>query len=60
MFECDVDRDEGSVKLKRRAFLLTSVSAVAGLAVWSMRKPRLAEATGSKEAAARASMPAPI
>ena len=44
MFECDVDRDEGSVKLKRRAFLLTSVSAVAGLAVWSMRKPRLAEA----------------
>jgi peptide-methionine (R)-S-oxide reductase len=43
------EMEKGSVQLKRRAFLLTSVSAVAGLAVWSLRKPRLAEATASKE-----------
>jgi peptide-methionine (R)-S-oxide reductase len=40
----------GSVNLKRRAFLLSSASAVAGLAVWSLRKPRLVEALASKEA----------
>ncbi len=48
MFEYEVEKDERAVKLKRRAFLITSASAVAGLAVWSLRKPRLAEATGSK------------
>jgi hypothetical protein len=35
MFESEVEKDEGSVQLKRQAFLLTSTSAVAGLAVWS-------------------------
>jgi peptide-methionine (R)-S-oxide reductase len=49
MFESEVEKDEGSVRFKRRAFLLTSASAVAGLAVWSLRKPRLVEATASKE-----------
>jgi peptide-methionine (R)-S-oxide reductase len=48
MFEFEVKNDERSM-LKRRAFLLTSVSAVAGLALWSLRKPRLVEATASKE-----------
>jgi peptide-methionine (R)-S-oxide reductase len=48
VFEYEVEKDERAVKLKRRAFLITSASAVAGLAVWSLRKPRLAEATGSK------------
>jgi peptide-methionine (R)-S-oxide reductase len=48
MFESELE--EGSTKLKRRAFLLTSVSAVAGLAVWSMRKPQFVEAMGSKDA----------
>jgi peptide-methionine (R)-S-oxide reductase len=47
MFESELEK--GSVKLKRRAFLLASASAVAGLAAWSLRKPRLAEATASKE-----------
>ena len=49
MFESGVERDPPSVNLKRRAFLVTSASAVAGLAVWSLRKPRLAEATASTE-----------
>jgi peptide-methionine (R)-S-oxide reductase len=47
VFEPEVE--QASVKLKRRAFLVTSASAVAGLALWSMKKPRLAEATASKE-----------
>ncbi|HXM63101.1 MAG TPA: peptide-methionine (R)-S-oxide reductase MsrB [Terriglobales bacterium] len=49
MFESATEKDEGSGKLKRRAFLVSSASAVAGLAIWSFRKPRLAEATSSKE-----------
>jgi peptide-methionine (R)-S-oxide reductase len=47
LFEPLVEKE--SVKLKRRAFLWTSASAVAGLAVWSLRKPRLAEATASEK-----------
>jgi peptide-methionine (R)-S-oxide reductase len=47
MFESELEKP--SVKLKRRAFLVTSASAIAGLAVWSLRKPRLAEATASKQ-----------
>jgi peptide-methionine (R)-S-oxide reductase len=50
MFESLAEKDEGSGKVRRRAFLVTSVSAIAGLAVWSLRKPRLAQATASKEA----------
>jgi len=46
MFESELER--GSVQLKRRAFLLTSASAVAGLALWSVRKPRLAQAAAAK------------
>lgn len=49
MFESEVRKDEASGKLKRRAFLVSSASAMAGLAIWSLRKPRLAEATSSKE-----------
>lgn len=48
MFESDLEGDEGSVRTRRRAFLLTSASAVAGLIVWSLRKPRFVQAT-SKE-----------
>jgi peptide-methionine (R)-S-oxide reductase len=47
MFESEVGT--GPVKLKRRALILASASAVAGLAVWSLRKPRFAEAAASKE-----------
>jgi peptide-methionine (R)-S-oxide reductase len=49
MFKSEVDSDEDSGKLKRRAFLVSSASTVAGLALWSLRKPRVVEATSSKE-----------
>jgi peptide-methionine (R)-S-oxide reductase len=49
MFEFEVEKDKAPVQLKRRAFLLTSVSAAAGLALWSFRKPRLAQATAARE-----------
>jgi len=45
----DSELENGFVKLQRRAFLLTSASAVAGLAVGSLWKPRLAHAA-AKEA----------
>jgi peptide-methionine (R)-S-oxide reductase len=47
MFEFEVKKEP--INLKRRAFLVASASAVAGLAAWSLRKPRIAEATASKE-----------
>jgi peptide-methionine (R)-S-oxide reductase len=50
MFEFEVKNDEPSVRIRRRAFLVTSISALAGLSVWSLRKPRLAQATASKDA----------
>jgi peptide-methionine (R)-S-oxide reductase len=50
MFESEVEKDEGSVRLRRRAFILTSLSAAAGLALWSFRKPRLVQSTASQEA----------
>ena len=50
MFESEVKPDDRSVNLKRRAFLLTSASAVAGLAIWSLRKPQLVRATASHQA----------
>jgi len=49
MFDSDlVCRDEQS-KVGRRAFLVTSASAIAGVFLWFMRKPAIAEATASKE-----------
>ena len=48
MFDSELDRDPSSVNLRRRAFLGISVSAIAGAAVWSLRKPRLIEAATPK------------
>ena len=48
MFESEIDEDKVLGRLQRRRFLVTSASALAGLALWSLRKPRLAEA-GSTE-----------
>jgi len=45
MFDSDHDRNSPSVKVRRRAFLATSASALAGIALWSLRKPHLVEAT---------------
>jgi peptide-methionine (R)-S-oxide reductase len=49
MFESDLDRDVSSVRPTRRAFLVASVSTLAGLFLWSARKPRLIEAASPKE-----------
>jgi hypothetical protein len=50
MLESNFNKQEGSVNVKRRAFVVSFASAIGGLALWSMRKPRLAEATAAKEA----------
>ena len=60
MFESLVEKDEGSGKVKRRAFLVTSVSAIAGLTVRSLRKPRIAQATASKEASQEVTIIVPV
>lgn len=49
MPESETSRDERPIDLRRRAFFLTSASALAGLAIWSLRKPGIVQATGSKE-----------
>ncbi len=48
MFDSELDQDASSVNVRRRAFLGISVSAIAGAALWSLRKPRLIEAARPK------------
>ena len=50
MFDYELDRDASSVNVGRRAFLGISVSAIAGAALWSLRKPRLIQAAAPKGA----------
>jgi peptide-methionine (R)-S-oxide reductase len=47
MFESDFKQDEGSVGSKRRVFLQTSASAVAGMILWWLEKPGLVQAGSS-------------
>lgn len=49
MFDSDLGIDEGAANSRRRAFLLTSVSAAAGMILWSLRKPRFVQAQASKK-----------
>jgi len=49
MFDSDLGRDEGSV-VRRRAFLLTSASALAGAILWSLRRPNLVQGKAVKGA----------
>jgi len=49
MFDSDLGRDEGAVMSRRRAFLLTSVSALAGMILWSVRMPRFVQAKASEK-----------
>ena len=49
MFDSDLDRDVSSAKVRRRAFLVSTASAVAGVFVWSLKKPRILEASSMKE-----------
>jgi peptide-methionine (R)-S-oxide reductase len=48
MFDSELDRDDSLVNVRRRAFLGVSISAIAGAAMWSLRKPRLIEAATPK------------
>jgi peptide-methionine (R)-S-oxide reductase len=49
MFDSDLERAEGSV-VRRRTFLLTSASALAGAILWSLRRPSPVQAKASKSA----------
>jgi peptide-methionine (R)-S-oxide reductase len=51
MFDSDLDRDESSGKLKRRVFLASAASGLAGMVLWSLRKPQLLAATAKAAAA---------
>jgi peptide-methionine (R)-S-oxide reductase len=48
MFDSELGKDASSVDVRRRAFLGISVSAIAGVALWSLRRPRLIEAAMPK------------
>jgi peptide-methionine (R)-S-oxide reductase len=49
MFDPDLGADEKSV-VRRRTFLLTTASALAGAILWSLRRPRLVQAEAAKGA----------
>ena len=49
MFDSDLERAEGSV-VRRRTFLLTSASALAGAILWSLRRPSPVQANAPKGA----------
>jgi len=44
MFDSDLGHDQSYEKLGRRAFLVSTASAVAGVVLWSLRKPSALEA----------------
>jgi peptide-methionine (R)-S-oxide reductase len=46
MFETNLDDDKSSNMVRRRTFLVTSLTALAGTMLWSLRKPRVLEASG--------------
>ena len=55
MFDSDLERAEGSV-VRRRTFLLTSASALAGAILWSLRRPSAVQAKTAKGASAEVTM----
>jgi peptide-methionine (R)-S-oxide reductase len=50
MFDSGLDRDDGSVKIRRRVFLLALAAAFAGEVLWSRRKTRLVTADAASGA----------
>jgi peptide-methionine (R)-S-oxide reductase len=49
MFDSDLGKNEEGVMSRRRAFLFTSLSALAGTILWSLRSPRFVQAKASNE-----------
>jgi peptide-methionine (R)-S-oxide reductase len=50
MFNSDLDREaQGEPRNRRRAFLASAAAAIAGLALWQWRRPRLLQAAASSE-----------
>jgi peptide-methionine (R)-S-oxide reductase len=49
MFDSDLGRDKKPV-MSRRVFLVSSVSALAGMILWSLRKPRFVQAKAERGA----------
>lgn len=49
MFDSNLDQDAASDRRTRRVFLITSASAVAGVVLWSVRRPRVLEAKTSTQ-----------
>ena len=50
MFESDLDREQiGGPPNRRRAFLASAAAAIAGLALWQWRKPRVLTAAAATE-----------
>jgi peptide-methionine (R)-S-oxide reductase len=47
MFDSDLERAEGSL-VRRRTFLLTSASALAGAILWSLRRPSPVQAKAAE------------
>jgi hypothetical protein len=47
MFDSDLGRDEEALKTKRRVFLFTSLSALAGMILWSLRKSKFVQSKAS-------------
>ena len=45
MFDSDFEKEKAAMPRGRRAFLATSASALAGMILWSLRKPGSAEAS---------------
>lgn len=48
MFDAELNQEAEKRKVRRRAFLVASASAIAGAALWRMRNPLVPEALASK------------
>ena len=48
MFDSEVSKDSSSVDIRRRAFLGFSIAAIAGAALWSLRRPQVISAAMPK------------
>jgi peptide-methionine (R)-S-oxide reductase len=47
MFDSELDKNQGNIR--RRSFLVASASALGGVMLWSLRKPRVLEVSAASE-----------